>query len=132
MAYYPKYFLVLCQDRLHDPNGKPYSLYFINLSDTKIKRLDVKTGGYATIDHELVNLEPTEKTWTNLPPRAFCFIQTAGKADFDYVLWYNVKVITEEKEQDLAFHIPKHLIDAKREDNLPLLGLPGYVFYPME
>ena len=132
MAYYPDFFLALCQDRPYDPNGKPYSLYFINHSDKEIKRLDVTTGGYATFDHELVNLEPSEKTWTNIPPRSFCFIETAGKADFDFVLWYNVKLIIDANEQDLTFHIPKHLFDAKKVDCLPVLDQPGYIFYPME
>lgn len=48
------FFIAVCKDRPDDPDGFWYTVYFINNTVHNIEVLSYETGGFVTIDDELV------------------------------------------------------------------------------
>lgn len=131
MANFPEYFLALCKDRPTEPNEFVYTMYFVNNTEEIAHHLYVKSGGYVTIDDELIYLKPSEKTFEQIPPQSYQIIETDDEGAFDYVIWFQITVTKDDRKITLDFHIPKYLAHVKTTPNIPLLNKEGFVFFPL-
>lgn len=123
------YFLAICKDRPNDPDGFVYTMYFVNNTDALIDRIDLKTGGFSTVDDELVNLVPGEKEFTEIPAKSFIEIENDDEGSFEFIIWFRLQITTGGSVLDLAFDVPKYLRGLKKVNEIPLLNKGGYVIY---
>lgn len=124
------HFLAVCKDRPDDPDGFIYTVYFVNNTDEVIKNLNYLTGGFATIDDEIVQTSLFEKELGKVEPFSFVEIETDDEGSFDFVINFEFKI---ELQNDIVknknFTIGKYLRGGKKPfEPLPILNKYGYAF----
>lgn len=108
------YFLAVCKDRPNDPNGFWYTVYFVNNSDQNIEQLSYETGGFATLDEDLVQTSTVKKELGKVPAYTAIEVETDDEGAFDFVLHYTFDCSMQNGNfENKSFTIGKYLRGGK-------------------
>src|SRR3954449_8091947 len=109
------FFLAVCKDRPNDPDGLWYTVYFVNNSNHYIENLNYETGGFVTLDDDLVQTSTIKKELGKVPARTAVEIETDEEGSFDFVIYFtfNCKMENGNSERK-SFTIGKYLSGGKK------------------
>lgn len=115
-----RYYLSLSRD----PDDRDYfEVHFINDTENHIKELILDTGSFATVGDDVVQTEPYTFKVTDIEPRGYVRIESLDVYDFDFVIQYNFKIITDDNIENITFSIGKRVGFLGSE--IPILGRFG-------
>jgi hypothetical protein len=125
-----QYFLAVCKDLPHDPNGFYYTVYFVNNSNQEIESLRSESVGFVTYDDELIQTSTCKKELGKVPAHSFVEIETDDEGAFDFVIQFDFHLtFSNEETKKKSITIGKYLRGGIRPINpLPVLEKRGYTF----
>lgn len=124
-----KYFLAVCKDRLEDPEGFYYTVYFVNNSNEMIEKIKFETYGFASMDEELIETSHFRKELGNVAPFSAIEMEIDDEGSFDFTINFIFEMTINNKVNNKQFTIGKYLrgnIDTTSP--LPVLNKMGYAY----
>ena len=104
-----KYFLAVCKDRLGDPEGFYYTVYFVNNSIETLSKFNFETSGFASMDEELIEKD--------------------DEGSFDFTINFIFEMTINNKVSKKRFTIGKYLRgNIESTIPLPILDKLGYAY----
>jgi hypothetical protein len=124
------YFLAICKDRVNDPDGFYYTVYFVNNSKVDIAELSYETGGFMTDDDEIIQTSRHSEVLGKVPAESYIEIEQDDEGSFDFIIDFTFTIKTDSRHsQEKTFIINKYLRGAvKPSIPLPILNKYGYLY----
>jgi len=105
-----------------------YEIYFVNDSDVEINNLTMYSGGFTTMDDDQVNTSVIKCEFNFIKPKGYVLIDILDDFDLEFVIYYNMEVLTAVGTEMLTFTIGKRI--GFMGNLIPILNRMGRRVYP--
>ena len=126
--YLNPFYVALVEDKSKEYMLPVYTVYFINNTDQKIKQTLHDTGGYVSVDDQLIQAAGRVEDLGEVPAHSSLIIGSEDEGSFDFTIWWTFNLIFDDgTQQACEFSLPKYSVRAPNVSYtmIPILDVKG-------